>query len=521
MNPSTQAASSPLRTPGRPYRWATGRTVAVLILAFGSTVRIVQFVADRSLWYDEMMLAFSFVHRPTLSALFAKPLSYWQVAPAGYTALLHVLTALFGYGDRVFRSPALLAGLAAPVLFCRLARRMLRPGSATIALLIFASLGPLIYYSNEAKPYALDVFFAVAILLAAHRFQSEPTSWRNALVLAVTGFVAIPLSFPAIFVLGGVGTVLFARALLRLQRWELATLAAAGAAWAGMFLLNYFFFIRPVFQVDVGPGLVQTWSAAGFPPTSIADWPQWIWDVTNDLFGGTATMWLLTTPLAIALALVGLVLMWRDHRAALLLLLSPIGPGVIAAVLRKYPFADRLILYLVPMGCLLLAAGIVGLADRGGALGRFAGVVATAVLLMPTLTRDVEWISDPPGREEIRQVMQYVAAHAQPDDWLYQYHNDDVSMTYYGPRFGLDRMQTLMGGNFTSDPSKFMDEIESIPPTIGRVWFLFTHDWNANGLDEEELILTEAARRGTMIDQTEARGADAFLFDFSEAPTTQ
>ncbi len=67
------------------------------------------------------------------------------------------------------------------VLFARLARRILPPRPALIALVLFAFSDDLIYYSSELKPYSLDLAVGLAISLAAFDALGKPASGRRRL----------------------------------------------------------------------------------------------------------------------------------------------------------------------------------------------------------------------------------------------------------------------------------------------------------------------------------------------------
>src|SRR5439155_12338728 len=116
-------------------------------------------------------------------------------------------------------------------------------------------------------------------------------------------------------------------------------------------------------------GLQHHW-AAGYPPMSL-EAIVWLGKSLWEIFAGFETMWLTygrsepwPTVWAILLAAAGLISWARTNRRALGLIVIPIGLTLLAALLRKYPFADRLILFVVPLMVLAMAEGARFLADR-------------------------------------------------------------------------------------------------------------------------------------------------------------
>jgi hypothetical protein len=126
------------------------RFAAWVILAAGAVFRICKWGHWRSLWMDELYIAHSILTRGFWELL-SQPLRYWQTAPAGFLVLERLCVDIpwAGGGERVLRFPALLAGLASLPLFYAVTRRVLSVRAGLMALIIFASLTPLIYYSQE------------------------------------------------------------------------------------------------------------------------------------------------------------------------------------------------------------------------------------------------------------------------------------------------------------------------------------------------------------------------------------
>ena len=161
-----------------------------LILA-GAALRIWQFLADTSLWIDEIAVAHDILTRSAWDLL-AHPLPD-QVAPKGFLLALKCAVWIWGPTDSALRIFSLLSSLASLVLFWRIAIR-LRGAAGPLALALFAAAIPLVTFGAEAKQYAGDVFIAVLLLWLVLRIAAPTRSPRVDWGAAITGMFAVWLS---------------------------------------------------------------------------------------------------------------------------------------------------------------------------------------------------------------------------------------------------------------------------------------------------------------------------------------
>jgi 4-amino-4-deoxy-L-arabinose transferase-like glycosyltransferase len=152
--------------------------MVLVLLAIGIGLRIWQYAADMSFWFDELSVARN-IHERSLGVLLSQPLDYVQVAPVGFLALEKISTVVLGPSDLALRVVPLLCGIAALFLFWRLATRMLAPRAATIALALFA-IGPVfIRYAAEVKQYGVDVLVAIGLTVIAFDLERRSPSTRR------------------------------------------------------------------------------------------------------------------------------------------------------------------------------------------------------------------------------------------------------------------------------------------------------------------------------------------------------
>ncbi|HVX66730.1 MAG TPA: hypothetical protein VHA11_09025 [Bryobacteraceae bacterium] len=320
---------------------------AVIVLA-GIALRVRLFVSEISLRLDECSLALNILSRSLADLM--KPLDYAQGAPLLFLWVQRlVLAASHSTSELALRLVPVLSGSAACAGFWLLCRRLRLSTAGTLcATGVFCFSPLLIDYSNQAKQYSTDLFMAIAIYLAALRFF-EDASRRNTLVYAAVGVLAVGISYPSVFVLAGVGTVGLIDAWRRQDRRGLALQFAVASVWAAGFVLNFAFFLRHLTHI---PGMLGYWQRnywAFMPLSSLT--PAWLLQAAIKVGSMTGYKASYVLPLVL---IGGAMLLRRDWRTAAMLWI-PAMLAVLASAGERYPFAERMILFLVP--AVLVTAG--------------------------------------------------------------------------------------------------------------------------------------------------------------------
>jgi uncharacterized membrane protein len=521
-----------------PEPWPVrARQILLWLMAIGAALRILRYLSNRSLWLDEAYLSNSILTY-SFKQLVTQPLMHWQAAPVGFLLLQKLAVTLFGNSEYALRLVPLLAGLASIPLFYGIVRRCLVPTAQVLALGLFIMLDPLVYYSAEAKQYGPDVTIALAIVWAAMRWAESRTLPRLA-CLAVIGACAIFCSHPAIFVLASVGVVLFFAAARnragayrpvraggtsysypQSDRADTARLGlvVVGIAWAGLFALNYFVFLRPLMHHS---GLAAYW-AADYMPHDVMGAVKWLGLESYELFHGYATMWLPLVDTAIVAALIGIIWFWRHDRSRLALLGLPILLTLGAAAVHAYPFGSRLVLFLVPGLIVMIGAGGALIWDSFVPGRRFIPALILASILAPTAARAAFYLVVPAKREEMKPVLAYIHDHKQPGDSLYIFYISEVPFRYCENCFGLEKdrygladMPVIFGQSGERDPSIYRSDLARLRGK-GRVWVLITHPRALGGIDEEQLFPEILDQWGRQLDRVDAFNADAMLYDMGK-----
>jgi hypothetical protein len=473
--------------------------VQFAILVLGAAFRLWQYFASGSLFIDELAIAHNIVGRP-LWTLLATPLADDQSAPRGFLLVEKLLVTAFGPGDLVLRAFPLLCAQASLPLFRRLASRVVGPVGSTLALALFATSMPLIYAGAELKQYSTDVVVAIALtLLALHLHSNPPRTRAHIAAAAAAGVVAAWFSQPAVLVLAGVGAALLW--LSRRERAVLRPLGIIGIVWA-VGSLGATATALAVLAPDTRDYLHRFW-AHGFPPPSPRAWLASFWpiDRLHDLFvlsndrdpvsHAYPAPWLY-----LIMMLVGVVVLLRRARGPALVVIAPVAATLLAALAGQYPFADRLIDFLLPALFLVIVAGAEWV---GGwlATGPVRGAVA-ALLVAPALTPIVRF-PPPWSTEDVRPLMEYLRTHRKPADGIYVYYGARQAMQFYAPLVGIPPDAYQVGACSRGESRRYLAQIDAFR-SRRRVWILIGHALTRFG--ERDVIVSYLDSIGTRLAYT-------------------
>ena len=480
------------------------------LLAAGALLRVAQYLSNRSLWLDEAYLVSTILKR-SFAGLLAPP-DYGQIVPIGFLALERAAVAIFGPSEYALRLVPLLAGIGSLYFFARVARRVLPEPAVPIAAALISFSGPLIGFSSELKQYSTDVLAALLLLDRALDALERPQRRGAFAGLAVAGAVLLWFSLPAVFTLAGIGATLAGDALRSGERARLRAVAAAGLLWIASFAALWLAFLR---HIGRAPDVLAFWADAflPFPPRSFVD-VYWLPKNFGALFGDPAGF--VFRGLGILAFLVGGVVLLRESRERLALLLAPMLFALAASALRWYPFSGRTLLFLAPALYLLVALGIEEIREETSTRAPAVWAILLALLLFHPVLWSVRALFHPREKEEMKPALAYVRSHAAPGDRLYVYSAALPAFGYYEPRSGFPVDRTIPGA-WVGETAGAKRDVERIRG--GRVWVLFTHPIRPDGADDEARFLGLLDAAGRRLDAFFATGASVYLYDVSGTAT--
>jgi len=447
----------------------------IVILAFGIILRAAKYLPAWSVRGDELAVTLNLLSRSAIE-LVTRPLDNDQAAPFGFLLIVKALITIFGHSEYVLRLPAFVAGIVSLILMQNLLAKTCGKYGNLFALLAFAFGNYLIYYSAELKQYSTDVLVCLILLLVFHQHLTRETTAKDFTVLTALGIFALCFSYPALFVLIGIGITLLM--VYWRNKQKLLWTVLAGVIWAGTFLILYFLLLR---HQTNSPYLVTFWdnllSFMPMPPwRDIAWFPKALTGLFFIVAGLSSHLVLL-----IPLYLLGLWAFWKEQNWHwVLVLIIPIGLNVLVSGFQKYPFHGRLILYLLPLVIIALGKGVdyiihsIHLPPRR-VWTNITFIVLIILVLNPIVpTTNSYLVTRSYLQEDLKSVFAFMEENHQDGDLVYLYHFVGSEFIYYAPSYHLDELSYVMGQNNTTNAKKYQTEISSLPRGQ-RIWFVFSY----------------------------------------------
>ena len=335
--------------------------LVLLVLLVGLAWRVGRYSVRFPVWGDEAFVGVNFVERD-YSGLTRPPLEYGQIAPLGFMWAELAISRLLGVSDWSLRLLPWLSGMGAFLLFWRFAANVLDRRAALLATAILAASYYVVRHGAEIKPYAGDLVISLILTCLAWSVSRHPRSVGRWTALTTAASLSVWMSFPAAFVVCGLGMFLTWDTIRRRSGWGLVSLAVYAVAGAGSFAAMYFLYAKSMASHSSWYWTIPTWREA-FPPLS-RPWllPWWFIKVhTGNMMAYPAGGRNFGSAGTFVLVVWGCVSLWRGKRRDLLvLLLCPALASLVAAAAGEYPYGTsaRVSLHLAPAICLLAGVGL-------------------------------------------------------------------------------------------------------------------------------------------------------------------
>jgi hypothetical protein len=526
-------------------RVLTSSHLIYALFGLGILLRVVQYASNRSLWYDEALLASNLIEKP-LSEL-SGTLDFDQAAPIGFLLTEGIDAKVMGYSEYALRVFPLICGLLSIVAFAWLARRILPLAAAPLATLLFVVADALVYYTSEVKPYATDVAAALGLLAAGvvitERVPRLTPTKTAALALAGLGLIAF--SFAAVLLVAALAVTLLIWLLSdRGSNFSLPRLFIV-LCWVGTSIAAVVFAaarvrsIRDSFELSSGSFLGITGDSSLLHAVNVM---------------GTRIAAAIGLPqerpfnhlekVALVCVIVGAFALLRRRPVHFWMLVLPFPFLLGASAFQAYPIVLRTMLFMIPAVLLLLAAGVYQVVCWTPTRAQ----VVVAPLLAALVAVGPVWaagkhLAHPRKHEEVRPVLEFIREHWRAGDTLYVHYGAQHALLYYSEckclRLTLPNssrrlwpVQHLQGvsaqhaqaavsltpslvlGRHFEGPSAepFIKDLNRIQGR-GRVWYLYSH-LNYEG---EQLVVDGMLRRlkslGQRVDQIDRPHAHAYLFN--------
>ncbi len=489
--------------------------LASCIVLIGFILRIRQYLFNRPLWLDELMLALNIRDRSFIELL--QPLSDNQGAPIIFLWIEKFFFSFGGNKDLLLRVFPLLAGIVSIYLMWRVSQSIQNQAGSLLSIGFFAVLPILIYFSSEAKQYSSDVLITLLIFWMSLRLFKDQADWKSYLLFGITGLVGMWMSHPAVFILAGAGISL-AISLIRIRDYrKLIWLSGCIFLWLISFALEYSISLQAIRD---NPKFDAYWNTGymPFPPWRDIEW-----------FGRTVINYFRYLGyrnnyfafIPISLLVIGTISIFNRRRQVGILFIIPILAMLIASSFEAYSAMARLLLFLVPITILFISEGIIKVGDvvakHNPLLGRTMVLVFTILVLAQPIESSITYLLEPHNKEDTKSVLETLKENYREGDIIYLYYPARFSFWYYADQYGFDETDYIIGIRSVDEPEKYIAQIDQF---IGkrRVWIVMTHNCTTCIVDEFDYILDHLNQIGTLRKKYIEKGAYLYLYNLKQPP---
>jgi uncharacterized membrane protein len=493
------------------------KAVAALLILLGTILRLRGYLTGRSLWVDEAMLALNIVERD-LAGMF-RPLDYDQGAPIGFLLVEKLFNLILGKQELALRLFPLLVGLISLELFYLLVKRMMSGPGLLVALALFAFNPRLIYYSSEVKQYILDVAVTITLLWIAALVFSASSRKKDYTWLALAGVVALWFSHSALFVLAGIGLSLLISTLKQRDDLRLRLVIGMGIVWLLTIAFLYLLILKDLSQ---NAYMKEYWRGAFLPMPPWSD-PGWFVKALHENIGiqfgipyAVFLVFFLMLVGWVALSLRGATTKQPPDNQNYAIAFAGIAlVTLIASALQLYPVFERMILFFVPIGLILIGKAVEVIyirLQRYGLPGVFAVCALAVFLLYGPFVTSLQNFLAPKYFEHIRPAMAALSGAWKDGDALYVSNGALPAFRFYAPFYGLENIPYEFGEREDyQKPQAILNRLASFDGQP-RVWILLSHVYEKENFNEREFILNTLNEIGQKKREIRMPGTSVFLY---------
>jgi uncharacterized membrane protein len=432
-------------------------------------------VGTKDLWGDELWVISSITRHSFYQMLFPVAGAHLQLTPPLYLIAVRAIVAVFPANETSLRAVSLIFGIMSLVLVYTLCLKLFKSTwAAGFASGLFMLCPEIINYSMETKAYIVDVFFFLLFIYLAERYISKP-SWKTCLPIAIVtplsfgfSFVSI-ISFTVVFLVMSIDFLWDKKTQQRALEIGLVTLSGLVS-----FAIVYLLFIKTPSHSELLLGFWQNRFIAGSSlGPLILSVTYSTWSLFQYFFadlGGSVI-----TAISICLFFFGLLMAWTHNQKRLALYISlPFIIAIMLAVLKKYPYGNRVDLFLLLSIIFAVTYGIQALFEIIKPKRETILILASMGLVLVCFQMTIFARNGSYYRNQVRTLFDYYRKNLDHDDYTFVNYRAASDFRYYCADCASKNVivTTSPKGNIGGYTLTLEKDIDAVP-TDSRWWFFF------------------------------------------------
>ena len=495
---------------------------AVVIVLIGIFFRVFSFYQNNCLCGDEANLVIPLIQHTYKNILFSYD-ELGELAPPFFMFAVKIITNILGLNEYTVRIIPLVSSIFSMSFYYIFVDKLLNKNySKLFALLLFALSSPLILKSGFFKPYATEVAISMVVLyLFCYKFDFKGKSLPACIGVSLLCLLCFLSSYQSVFIIFSCLVIHFIHNCLfekdKSAFKNITTVTALNLVYMGIY---YKFFL---YQMRHQDHLNYLWATDySFFPVSWRDYRQ----IVDALFVGGSYFELASKSAVIvtlAILLVGFIALCaetfydRSSKKVLnfLVITVPCTSFIVAGILKIYPFANRLVICLLP---LLLVVFVKGLDFDGVKTGKLSKIffyflfVCYCCFTNPTMRNYYFFTYQPITERDIYQKIQkeydpnkllYIEIDKFLTSFIYNY-IDKFSNNIFSFYYIYDNLSTYPGNDYIINRIKKENDFYAIMHTNDfideetkdiRAYILEHYDCSLEMETEDHIGLNKCSRK--------------------------
>lgn len=432
----------------------------ILLLVFGILLRLKGFLYNPSFWHDECALGWN-IKALGYGELFGT-LKFLQMAPPFCLIFTKAVTQIVGFSDFSLRIIPFIASFLSLFSFYFLAKTFLnKKSSLFLAVFLFCINYELINYAYELKFYGVDVLLTILSIIFFVKVDFEKYTLKKLFIYGSIMSLCPWFSFVSVFTIAGGFVYLFFKDIKK--HWQKKIMFFIPTLFSGIVILIVMFEKNKNFG-----GMANYWS------NSFLTSDNFFVLIRNALdyyfYPASAVLF------ALIFIVWGIILLYKKKGRVVNLLVFPVVFCFIFSILKIYPFADRLILFLLPVFIIFVVAPIEIIGKKRIIQSVFI-VFANFLLFFPQVTNLYDYISNQnlERGENPREAMKILAENIKPQDKIVINRASDTEFAYYSLFYNLknEMIRDNVTGLGKEEYLKFLNNLKK-----GKYWFFLSFEYS-------------------------------------------
>lgn len=314
------------------------------IVIFGIFLRTYVYSQGVSLFGDEGALVLKFYDKSYLDLFF--PLGDYQQAPPIFLIISKFMLMRFGLSEIMLRFVSYFSSIVALVLFCLLCFKLFKNYlPILVATFLFSFNIHLVEFSQILKQYSSDVLFSVLAMLVVFNIKFDKLDNIKILYLSLSTIISFWFSYSMVIIAGAFAIVFLVKSFLSKNANDIKySLLFSIVNLLGLSL----YYFTNLYGTRDSKGLHDAWvNMYGFFPNSYHEISNLIKFLFNiDSLSGIIFI--------LSLFILGSFFFFKKDKFKFWIVISPVITVLLAGALGIYPFAERLVTFLIPNMIIIL-----------------------------------------------------------------------------------------------------------------------------------------------------------------------